>query len=266
LTIIVFWFNLNANAFKLRVAVQKQLLREDERCNSQDRAYTYCKSAILSLQLRPGQRLRAQELASQLGISRTPVREALSRLEQEGFVQREGGWGYVVKRMTFQEAMDFYKVREALEVERIREAVSNCTEEWSNRLSAVLNSASSALNNNKIADFRMHMREFRNLETLIASNTYLSAIFLSIDDRVELLSAMIFDLHADRSREVLLEVQAILQALTKRDNAAAEKAVRKHVSMSKESFIKYVLACSRSAPMNRTLNINMASVPGAVMT
>src|SRR3954471_18466240 len=65
----------------LRAALERDLLR--------DRAYTTIRDAIVDGTLRPGERLRDQELTEWLGLSRTPVREALGRLEQEGLVEPE---------------------------------------------------------------------------------------------------------------------------------------------------------------------------------
>lgn len=60
------------------------------RGSSQERAYRFIKARILDHRFAVGHRLRAQDLAEQMAISRTPVREALGRLEQEGLVRREG--------------------------------------------------------------------------------------------------------------------------------------------------------------------------------
>ena len=57
------------------------------------KAYGFIKQQILALNFKASQRLEPQEIATHLKISRTPVREALSRLEQEGLVRRDSGWG-----------------------------------------------------------------------------------------------------------------------------------------------------------------------------
>src|SRR3954464_419687 len=95
--------------------------------NSQERAYRHLKSQILDLEYKPNDRITANEIAQHLKISRTPVREALGRLEQEGLGVSAGGWGYVVRSVSVKEAMDLYKVRETLEVEAAREALPNVT-------------------------------------------------------------------------------------------------------------------------------------------
>src|SRR3974390_405079 len=91
--------------------------------SSQQRAYDFLKGEISSFRYRPHHRLKALDIADELGVSRTPVKEALSRLEQEGLVRRELGSGYVVEAITARQILGLYQVREALEVEAAREAL-----------------------------------------------------------------------------------------------------------------------------------------------
>src|SRR6478672_11036824 len=90
---------------------------------AQDHTYAFIKEAITSLRFAPGQRLGTQELGQLVNASRTPVREALSRLAQEGLVHREGGWGYVVRQVSVKDVLELYGVREALEVQAAREVI-----------------------------------------------------------------------------------------------------------------------------------------------
>lgn len=83
-------------------------------------AYRYLFQGFLSKQLVPGTRLRMDELAQQMGISRTPVREALQRLEREGVIEPHGGRGYVVCAVTTEEIDSRYEAREAIEGFAIR--------------------------------------------------------------------------------------------------------------------------------------------------
>src|SRR6185436_15857478 len=90
---------------------------------AQTSAYAFLKEAVISLRFRPGQRLRSAEIADLVKASRTPVREALSRLEQEGLVRRDGGWGYVVSEISGKNVLELWSVRESLEVQAATEAL-----------------------------------------------------------------------------------------------------------------------------------------------
>ncbi len=78
-------------------------------------AYRYLFQSFLDNQFVPGTRLRMDELAEQMDISRTPVREALQRLEREGVIEPHGRRGYVVREISTDELDHRYQVREALE-------------------------------------------------------------------------------------------------------------------------------------------------------
>jgi DNA-binding GntR family transcriptional regulator len=78
-------------------------------------AYEALLDALASGGLRPGDRLVMDKLASELGISRTPVRDALQRLEQEGTIVAAERRGYVVRSMTAREVEELYQAREAVE-------------------------------------------------------------------------------------------------------------------------------------------------------
>jgi len=91
--------------------------------NAQEKAYEFVKEGILTLSLKPNSHLSAVGLAEALGMSRTPVREALSRLEQEGLVIKGPLNGFYVRAIRLKEIIDTYRVREALEVEAALEAL-----------------------------------------------------------------------------------------------------------------------------------------------
>lgn len=210
----------------------------------QDIVYGHLRSAILAFQFRPGERLRAQDVASRLNVSRTPVREALSRLEQEGLVQR-AGWGYTLPQMSLKEAIDFYKVREILEVAAAGEAVTKMSGFVLSELARVIGVAEKALKKDDIDQFRRNIREFRRIIAGVVDNDCLSNLLSSIDDRVHLLSAMLFDRHVDRAHEVLKEYRMIFKAVKAGHVKATQHAVRKHIEASRQALINYVLTTPR---------------------
>jgi DNA-binding GntR family transcriptional regulator len=89
----------------------------------------YLREEILSNRLEPGTELNEVALASSLGVSRGPIREALGRLAAEGLVTAAPRRGAIVTKLTKQEFMDAYQVREALESLAIRVAVPRLTDD-----------------------------------------------------------------------------------------------------------------------------------------
>ena len=87
-----------------------------------DVAYDQLKAAIVELRIPPGERLREAALAQGLNVSKTPVREALARLEQDGLVELSSFKSAVVTRYTAQDLRELYELREIIEVATARSA------------------------------------------------------------------------------------------------------------------------------------------------
>jgi len=208
--------------------------------SAQDRAYLHVKDQILSSTLKPGQWIKAQDIATEIKVSRTPVREALSRLEQEGFVRRDEGWGYIVSSVTLKDARDLYKMREVLEVEAVREAVANITLADLETLNTLLSKADQARARKKIQVFRENTRSFHATISRIASNTLLTKMLSELEHRVQFLGAMVFERRTQRMDEVIEENSAILAALRRGDAVRAESEVRRHVQRAWETYLHYV--------------------------
>ena len=89
---------------------------------------------ITAGRLRPGDQIRQDELAAELGVSRVPLREALKILEGEGQVTYVARRGYFVTRLSLADLLEVYRIRELLEAEAIRLAVAQLTSEGLRRL------------------------------------------------------------------------------------------------------------------------------------
>jgi DNA-binding GntR family transcriptional regulator len=108
-----------------------------------DKAYNHIKDWIIGFQLKPGSHLSIQDLAEALGISRTPVREALSRLEQEYLVVRAPMKGFTVKALDLKEIEDLFEVRAAIEMLAIRQAAKRMNPQTRKQLEEGLKSTAS---------------------------------------------------------------------------------------------------------------------------
>src|SRR5512145_1588809 len=91
--------------------------------NLSGRVYAQIKNLILRNEVMPGQKMHHQELSERLGVSRTPVREALPRLVQEGYVSFLPNRGFTCKEIRLQEADELYDLREALEAFAVEQAI-----------------------------------------------------------------------------------------------------------------------------------------------
>lgn len=200
--------------------------------NTQELCYQHLKEQILRLELAPGARISALEVAAQLGISRTPVREALGRLEQEALVTHEPAGGYVVRAMSVKEIDDLYKVREYLETEAVLEAMPRLSDADCARLADMLDHA--ARNTGNVSEFLISSRNFYEAITDATGNEVLRRVLAPINDRVRIVGAMLIQANASRMKEVCAENREILIALKARNETAAIAAVRAHVQNARD--------------------------------
>lgn len=92
------------------------------RTSSTDRTYNFIRDRLLSGELNSADRLREAAIAKEIGVSRTPVREALRRLQSEGLIDQTHGCGASVKSMSAKELRDIFELREVLECHAVSRA------------------------------------------------------------------------------------------------------------------------------------------------
>lgn len=200
--------------------------------------YENIKERIINLDLKAGQKLPARSLAENLEVSRTPVREALGRLEQEGLVQRDGGWGYVVRGILFKEIFELFKIRESLEVLAAMEALHFMNKERLKTLKTILNRSAKALKDENEADFRWLSRQYHMTLASYSYNDLLINILDSLNDRVRLVGAMQVDFDTERAQEMLADNRAIQEALESGDPVPVRNAVLDHINNARRSLLK----------------------------
>ena len=205
-----------------------------------DEAYNSLKNSIVEGAYRPGQRLRALRVAHELKVSRTPVKEALVRLEQEGLIRREEGAGFIVRGLSVREILNLYRVREVLEVEAAREALPNLTAKTLGAMREALDDADELLRQERYPEFLRANRRFHDLITAQSGNSVLQEILANLGSRFWSIGTIVVSRHRQRASEIRRENRAILDALTGRDLKAVEKAVRAHVKGAADAVRLFV--------------------------
>ncbi|MGC8874624.1 MAG: GntR family transcriptional regulator [Chloroflexia bacterium] len=193
-----------------------------------DRAYETIKQAILSLQLKPGQPLVEQELARQLGISKTPVRDALQELEREGFVTRVLFKGTYVTEVTMKDLREIFQLRAVLEGLAARLATPRFTPQELDEIERNLTLSEEALAAGDRARCSRLGQTLHNAIIEKADNTRLTLIIRNLDDHVQRFRAL-SDQIAGRLNKSVREHRRILEALRQGDPEAAEQALRSHL-------------------------------------
>ncbi|MBV8714382.1 MAG: GntR family transcriptional regulator [Chloroflexi bacterium] len=199
-----------------------------ERVPRAERIYAVLKQAILDGRLPPGASLREEELGRSHSVSRTPVREALSRLESEGLAARHPRSGLVVSAPTLDEIIDAYVVREALEGLAARLAAERRTELDLTRLQILLDAAQTSApsgNNARLIDLG---QEFHYLVWRITGNQPLQRALRELDQTVQRFQPSTLSAPG-RSEASIGEHVQLLDALRARDAAESERLAVDHV-------------------------------------
>jgi DNA-binding GntR family transcriptional regulator len=198
-------------------------------------AYHRLRDAIRDGSLQPGQRVMEIELAQWLNVSRTPVRDAMRRLEAEGMLTHEPRGGLVVARLDRQAVMELYVMREALEGMAARLCARHASDiEVMELLDLV--EAERALQGDSETLLR-HNRRFHEAVHRGAHNRYLEKSLAAVNDSMVLLGKPLM-LLPHRAAAALTEHAEIAYSVQKRDPGAAEEAARAHVRAAQRERLK----------------------------
>jgi DNA-binding GntR family transcriptional regulator len=202
-----------------------------------DRVYEMLREYLRSGQVKWGEPLREAALAARLGVSRTPVREALSRLASEGLVEAHGR-SFAVPTLTEEDLEDIYDLRVLLETEAVRQAAGRGDRaEGVDEVKRALAQAQAA-------------HERRDAEGFIAANFRFRAAWLSMVRNRRLVRTV--QLYADhvralafltlgdfeRQKIVLRGMSDILAALERRDEKEAAEAMRRYLGISRAAMLQ----------------------------
>jgi len=198
------------------------------------------RQAILSFELKPGQRLVERELIEQLGVSRTTIREALRELTSEGLVTVVPQRGAMVSAPSLEEAADLYKVRAALESLVVEHFVERATDLEVDRLCrAVEDFAAVSASTSDIREIIAAKDRFYAVLIAGARSAALQQLLESIQARVQLLRATSLS-EAGRPLEVIQELRAVAEAAAARDAKRAAELCAEHVRKASAIALKHL--------------------------
>ncbi len=197
--------------------------------------YRHLKDLLLSGRFAPGERLSEPLLAQDLGVSRTPVREALMRLAEEGLVELVPGKGARVKAFTPEEVEEVYGVRALLEGEAAREAALRVTPWELAELSRMLRAIDEAPREDYPEQMRRDL-EFHRALVRLSGNRTLYRLYEDLLATLALARSALPTLSQDEATR--REHRAILEALSRRDPEGARRAVEAHVYRFRDLVVR----------------------------
>jgi DNA-binding GntR family transcriptional regulator len=201
------------------------------------KAYHQLKRRIIDLRFRPGEILMVQSLAKELGISRTPVREALVRLQQEGFVEEAEGKKFKVSEITLKSILELHEIRELMEGHAVKRVAKNRTGAQVDELRELTKRMEQALGVRDPdlffeADLEFHAKLIR-----FCGNRALQDLAVQLTEKIQRVRFLTLYVHR-RLEETIDEHSKILDGIEAQDPRSAQKALSTHLQNVKKGVEK----------------------------
>jgi DNA-binding GntR family transcriptional regulator len=212
--------------------------------NAAETAYAVLREAIVTNALKPGTRLRADDLAKKLGVSKTPVREALRKLQAEDLIAVEAGNALTVKSISEEQLIEIYYTREALEGMAARLAAENAGQIELAKLRAIQDEMKAPGATGNVRQLRQLSGEFQLAVFRAARNHTIYRLLEHLQEKIRQFGGSTLT-RPGRAKEVIAYAKALVAAVEKRDGNAAEKIARANRRRTLELRIKMLRGSGR---------------------
>jgi len=215
------------NKFPLRKTYQKNSI------SVRERAYEFLKSSVLSGHFNPGERLTEEHLAKKLGVSRTPVREALHKLESEGLIKPLETRGFIVSRDSKDEVEELFELRAILEGYALRIISERISEEDLKQLDRLIAGAEDALRRKRMEEvFKWNTKFHDTLHGIVVDKKRLHRLLVNIRKYVLRYRRDTLQ-YPDGGKRAVDGHRKILLALRLKDPDLCERMMREHIQEAK---------------------------------
>jgi DNA-binding GntR family transcriptional regulator len=203
-----------------------------------DQVYFRIKDLMFKQEIVPGQKLQHEYLSEKLGVSTTPVREAINRLVQEGYVKSVARKGYYLNEITIDEADELYSFREILEIYAVERASKATNEVLIKDLKEIAKKYNQAVNK-PISMERLRVdQEFHLRIAEACGNRFITNTLDTTFERLMLKRSL--EGFPQRGKKVYKEHEMIVDCIIKRDVAGARELMRQHIRQGRENLIFYL--------------------------
>lgn len=198
---------------------------------------TRLKAQILTFKLLPGVRISDKDVAEELGISRTPVREALIHLAEQGLVEARHNRGFTVKVFSIKEIEDLYTLRATLESMAVGLTTRSMDPEKEKSLRSILSTYPALMRAHDVVGFNDADEAFHDLIAAYSNNQLLLQTLKSLQGQVRIVRR--YDhLRSTSFQETYDEHEEILNWMVRGESNRAQKAVARHILRSMKIIIK----------------------------
>ena len=217
-----------------------------------ERTYEYLKASVLSGRFNPGERLTEEHLAKELGVSRTPIREALHKLELEGLITPLETRGFIVSQDTRDEVEELFEVRAVLEGYALRVICGRIDETVLARLEEAAERAETALRLGSLDEvFRWNTTFHDILHELIKDKHRLYNQMVTMRGYVLRYRKNTLQ-YPDGGRRTVEGHRKILMALTLRDPDLCERVMREHIQAAEKDALLFLFERNEGGNVGET--------------
>jgi DNA-binding GntR family transcriptional regulator len=202
-----------------------------------ERAYDEIKGLILGGGLPPGTFIAERQLAARLGMSKTPVRSALERLESEGFISISPQQGAIIRNLSLDEIADQYEIRTALETFVARNLAGRLTGDQVVRVEANLEAQRANLDVSSVERGVALDEEFHTLFCEFLGNQEILRVMGQLSDKVHRVISQVFTINASRMVSSYEEHRAIAEAIFEGDSPLAARRIEEHLQVGKLALL-----------------------------
>jgi DNA-binding GntR family transcriptional regulator len=214
--------------------------------NISEQAYLHIRESLLNSGVYVGQKIPHQELGQKLGISHTPLREALFRLSAEGLLTHENYKGFSVAAITLEEAQEIYEAREIIEPYLAQQAASQMTPAKAKAFRKIMTAYKQLMKEpyhrkRILTDKKFHLEIAR-----MAGNNTLTQLLTQMYDKL-IFKSPVEQLSTKRSKEAIKEHMEILKSLEQNNGKKAATTMRNHVRGQRDYVIQSIIAKQNSS-------------------
>jgi DNA-binding GntR family transcriptional regulator len=205
------------------------------RTNLNEQVYETLRQRVLRRSPGAGAKLSLHEIATELGVSRSPVHHALTRLVAEGLLTVKARRGYYVTPVTPATARDGYDLRLALELHAAERSVDSVDEARLGRFRALMEESEAAISQE---EWDAANGAFHEFQVDLAGNRMLSHVYRELS--VNLMMQVIRGGRLEGGEYLAREHRAIVDAFDARDLAAAQRAIRAHIDSGRRIALEAI--------------------------
>lgn len=205
-----------------------------------ERVYQRIKSDILENKLKPGEKLIEENLANEFNVSRTPVREALKQLDQDGLITYYPRRGSVVSQISMKDAQELYEIREVLEGLAIRRICMEINSHNIKILERIITNMDKAIESNDYSTMEKLHRDWTEATLEMTNNELLKSYLLSVTKNLGRLRKISL-YRPVQSIDAYKETKDIYNAIANNDPDESERLAKLHVKNARKRFEKNLL-------------------------